>query len=160
MEKDFEGLVIGNQGENFSVGANIMLVVARSAGRQLGRAQRRDKGVSKHGHVAALFAPRPVVAAPFQLALGGGCEVMLGADAIHSAAEVYTGLVEVGVGLIPAGGGTKEIYARILSRDAARRRSVSVFAQAPSKPWRWRKSPARPSTQNGSAILRNQIPSA
>lgn len=115
VEKDFEGMVLGNQGENFSVGANIMLLLLEA---QEGNWDELNGVVKAFQNMAMSlrYSARPVVAAPFQLALGGGCEVPMGADAIHSAAEVYTGLVEVGVGLIPAGGGTKEIYRRHLSR--------------------------------------------
>lgn len=113
--KDFEGMVIGNQGENFSVGANIMLLLLEA---QEGNWDELN-GVVKAFQSMAMslrYSSKPVVAAPFQLALGGSCEVAMGADAVHSAAEVYTGLVEVGVGLIPAGGGTKEIYVRHIRR--------------------------------------------
>ena len=115
VEKDFEGLLIANQGENFSVGANLMLLLMEA---QEGNWEDLDMVVRAFQQMtmSLRYSPKPVVAAPFQLALGGGCEVCLGADAIHSAAEVYTGLVEVGVGLIPAGGGTKEVLMRNLQR--------------------------------------------
>ena len=112
-EKNFQGLVIGNQGTNFSVGANLMLVLM----------QAQDENWDELDLVVRVFqkatmslrcSSKPVVAAPFGMALGGGCEFSLGADRIHSSAELYMGLVEAGVGLIPAGGGTKEILVRNL----------------------------------------------
>ena len=115
VEKDFEGLVIANQGENFSVGANLMLLLLEA---QEGNWDDLNLVVKAfQGMTMSLrYSAKPVVAAPFALALGGGCEVSMGADAVHSAAEVYTGLVEVGVGLIPAGGGSKEILMRHLQK--------------------------------------------
>ena len=111
VEKDFEGLVIGNQGENFSAGANLMLLLLEAQEENWDDLNMIIKAFQQMV-MSLRYSARPVVAAPFGLALGGGCEVSMGADAIHSAAEVYTGLVEVGVGLIPAGTGTKEIYVR------------------------------------------------
>lgn len=118
VEKDYEGLLIANQGENFSVGANLMLVLLEA---QEGNWDDLNLAVKAFQHMAMSlrYSAKPVVAAPFALTLGGGCEVILGADAVHSAAEVYAGLVEVGVGLIPAGGGTKEMLARHLSKVPA-----------------------------------------
>jgi 3-hydroxyacyl-CoA dehydrogenase len=115
VEKDFEGLLIANQGDNFSVGANLMLVLLEV---QEGNWDDLDLAVRAFQQMtmSLRYSAKPVVAAPFALALGGGCEISMGADAVHSAAEVYTGLVEVGVGLIPAGGGTKEILARHLNK--------------------------------------------
>ncbi len=115
VEKDYEGLLIANQGEHFSVGANLMLVLLEA---QEGNWDEMNLAVKAFQQMAMSlrYSAKPVVAAPFALALGGGCEIVMGADAVHSAAEVYAGLVEVGVGLIPAGGGTKEILARHLSK--------------------------------------------
>lgn len=111
VEKNYEGMIIANQGENFSVGANIMLLLLEA---QEGNWDDLNMVVKAFQQMAMSlrYSPKPVVACPFTLALGGGCEVSMGADAIHSACEVYTGLVEVGVGLLPAGGGTKEILMR------------------------------------------------
>ncbi|HSA58069.1 MAG TPA: 3-hydroxyacyl-CoA dehydrogenase/enoyl-CoA hydratase family protein [bacterium] len=111
VEKNFQGLLIFNEGQNFSVGANIMLLFLEAQ-------QKNWKGIEDmvRGFQAATmrmkYAKKPVVAAPHQMALGGGCEVSLGATAIHAHAELYMGLVEVGVGLIPAGGGCKEMLVR------------------------------------------------
>lgn len=115
VEKGYEGLIIANQGENFSVGANLMLLLLEA---QEGNWDDLNLAVKAFQQMtmSLRYSAKPVVAAPFALALGGGCELSMGADAVHSAAEVYTGLVEVGVGLIPAGGGTKEILARHLSK--------------------------------------------
>jgi 3-hydroxyacyl-CoA dehydrogenase len=117
LETDFDAMVVANQGENFSVGANLMwLLVAAQEGEwdEIDLAVRQFQQVNR----ALKYAPRPVVAAPQGMALGGGCEICLHAPRIHAAAECYTGLVEVGVGLIPAGGGTKEMLVRANERAA------------------------------------------
>jgi len=111
--KNFRGLVIGNQGENFSVGANIMMLLL---------AAQEEEWDDINMMVAALqkavmrlrYSPKPVVVAPFAYTFGGGCEITLHADKVRAAAETYIGLVEVGIGLIPAGGGTKEMTMRAM----------------------------------------------
>jgi 3-hydroxyacyl-CoA dehydrogenase len=110
--RNFTAMVIGNQGENFSVGANLMLVLLAAQEQEwddLDAAVRRFQQVN----MAVKYAPVPVVAAPFGMTLGGGCEVALHAARIQASAELYMGLVEVGVGLIPAGGGCKELLLRL-----------------------------------------------
>ena len=110
--RNFTAMVIGNQGENFSVGANLMLVLLAAQEQEwdeLDSAVRRFQQVN----MAVKYSPVPVVAAPFGMALGGGCEVALHAARIQASAELYMGLVEVGVGLIPAGGGCKELLLRL-----------------------------------------------
>jgi 3-hydroxyacyl-CoA dehydrogenase len=111
-EKNFEAMIIANQGENFSVGANLMLVLlAAQEGEwdELNRAIHRFQQVN----MALKYAAKPVVAAPFARSLGGGCEIPLHATRVQASAETYMGLVEVGVGLIPAGGGCKELLLRL-----------------------------------------------
>ena len=111
-EKNFEAMVIANQGENFSVGANLMLVLlAAQEGEwdDLASAVHRFQQMN----LALKYAPKPVVAAPFSRALGGGCEIPLHATRIQASAETYKGLVEVGVGLIPGAGGCKEMLLRV-----------------------------------------------
>ncbi len=110
-EDEGVGLVIGNQGTNFSVGANLMLLavsLAEGAYEDIDMMVR----VFQKATMAVKYAKVPVVAAPFGMTLGGGCEFSLHADAITAYAETYMGLVEIGVGLIPAGGGTKELCLR------------------------------------------------
>jgi 3-hydroxyacyl-CoA dehydrogenase len=123
VEKNFEGLVVGNQGANFCVGANLMLVLLESQDENW-----EDLDLVARSFQDALMALRysakPVVVAPFNLALGGGCEMLLHGDRVRAHAEVYTGLVEVGVGIIPAGGGTKEMTLRAL--DAAAKGSAEA----------------------------------
>jgi len=107
----FAGLVVGNQGENFSAGANLAMVMMMAQAKQwdaLDNAMKEFQGMTS----GFRYAPFPVVAAPFNLALGGGCEVSIYADAVQSHAELYMGLVEIGVGLLPAGGGTTEMLIR------------------------------------------------
>ena len=113
VEKNFVGLVVGNQGQNFSVGANIMLVLL---GAQEEEWDEIDLGIRafQQATMSLRYSPKPVVVAPFQMTFGGGCEMTLHADRARAAAETYIGLVEVGVGLIPAGGGTKEMLVRAM----------------------------------------------
>jgi len=113
VEANFEALVIGNQGNNFSVGANLMLLLLEA---QDGNWEEIDLMVRafQKANMTLKYCHRPVVAAPFGMALAGGCEVVLGAGHAVASAESYIGLVEMGVGLIPAGGGCKELLLRNL----------------------------------------------
>ncbi|MCS7188615.1 MAG: 3-hydroxyacyl-CoA dehydrogenase NAD-binding domain-containing protein [Bacteroidia bacterium] len=114
-EKGYLGLIIGNQGENFSAGANLAMIFMMAVEQEWEeldyavRAFQRTVLRLRHSEI-------PIVVAPHGLTLGGGCEMTLHADGVQAAAETYIGLVEVGVGLIPAGGGTKEMAARIAER--------------------------------------------
>ena len=112
VDRNFQALVVANDSVNFSVGANLMMVLlAAQAGEwdELDLAVRRFQAAA----MAMKYAGRPVVAAVFGMALGGGCEVVLHAGRVQAAAETYMGLVETGVGLIPAGGGCKEMLLRL-----------------------------------------------
>jgi 3-hydroxyacyl-CoA dehydrogenase len=111
LETEFEAMVIGNQAANFSAGANLMLLLLTA---QEGEWDDIHLAVRQFQrlNMAIKYAPRPVVTAPQGMALGGGCEMNLHAARIHATAEAYIGLVEVGVGLIPAGGGSKEMLIR------------------------------------------------
>src|SRR5262249_44325274 len=115
--ENFEALVIGNQAENFSVGANIMLLLL---GMQEGEWDEIAMSVRQfqNANMNLRYSPKPVVVAPQGMALGGGCEITMHGDKARVAAEAYIGLVEVGVGLIPAGGGVKEMGLRAVE-DAA-----------------------------------------
>ena len=107
----FAGLVIHNDGENFSAGANLgeaLFAIGAGAWDLLAAAAELGQGTFR----AMKYAPFPVVGAPAGMALGGGCEVLLHCDAIVAHAETYAGLVEAGVGLVPAWGGCKELLAR------------------------------------------------
>jgi len=111
VKRNFVGLVVGNDGANFSVGANLLLLLMQS------RAQDWDavEDVCRRLQNACMLlrcSDKPVVAAPFGLALGGGAEIPMGADRICAHAELHMGQVEVGVGLIPGAGGTKELLLR------------------------------------------------
>ena len=113
-ETDLEGLVIGNQAENFSAGANLGMILM---GAKMGAWDQLEAAVDKMQslNMRMRYFSRPVVVAPAGLALGGGAEVSMHASRIVAAAELYTGLVEIGMGVIPAGGGTKEMLRRILN---------------------------------------------
>ncbi len=111
LETDFDAMVIANQAVNFSVGANLMLVLVGAQEQEWDELHMAVKQFQII-NLAIKYAPKPVVAAPQGLALGGGCEVTLHAAKIQAAAEAYIGLVETGVGLIPGGGGTKEMLIR------------------------------------------------
>jgi 3-hydroxyacyl-CoA dehydrogenase len=103
-ESDFRAMVVANEGEHFCVGANLFLVVM-AAGQKQWDQIRELVGGFQAACQRMKYASVPVVAAPFGMALGGGLEVCLGADSVQAAAETYAGLVEVGVGLVPGGGG-------------------------------------------------------
>lgn len=113
VEKNYLGLVIGNQGKNFCVGANLMLILLEA---EEGNWPEIDLMVREfqRATMALKYARRPVVSAPFGMCLGGGTEVCLHSHAIQASAESYMGLVELGVGLLPAGGGTKEMAVRAM----------------------------------------------
>jgi 3-hydroxyacyl-CoA dehydrogenase len=118
VEKNFQGLVIGNQGGNFSAGANIMLVLLTAQEEEWDDINLMIR-TFQNANMRLRYSAKPVVVAPYGLSLGGGCEIPLHADKVRAAAETYMGLVEVGVGLIPGGGGTKEMVLRAM--DAAKR---------------------------------------
>ncbi len=111
VEKDFEGLVIANHADNFSVGANLALVLFTAQEEEWDDLDWAVKTL-QNSLMKLKYLGKPVVAAPAGMALGGGCEVCLAADRVRYAAETYIGQVEVGVGLIPAGGGCKELLLR------------------------------------------------
>jgi 3-hydroxyacyl-CoA dehydrogenase len=113
LDEDFDAMVIGNQAPNFCAGANLMLVLVAIQGSDWDGLQQAVCAF-QNANMALKYAPKPVVAAPFGLALGGGTEISLHATRVRAAAESYMGLVEAGVGLIPAGGGTKEMLLRAL----------------------------------------------
>jgi 3-hydroxyacyl-CoA dehydrogenase len=109
--KQFRALVIGNEAADFSAGANVFLILM---GARQGAWEMIEGAVNglQQAHQLLKYSPIPVVAAPAGRALGGGCEVMLHTNHARALAESYIGLVEVGVGLIPAGGGCKELLLR------------------------------------------------
>ena len=116
LNESFDAMVIGNQAANFCVGANLMLVlmsIQEGEWDDLHQAARSFQ----NANMALKYAPKPVVAAPYGLTLGGGVELCVHSTRVRAAAETYMGLVEVGVGIIPAGGGTKEMLVRAM--DAA-----------------------------------------
>ncbi|WP_205727423.1 enoyl-CoA hydratase/isomerase family protein, partial [Fictibacillus aquaticus] len=113
VEKNYEGLVIGNQGKNFCVGANLMLILMEAQDDNFFELDMMVRQFQQTmGRVR--YSKKPVVAANFGMTLGGGVEVSLPAARLQMASETYMGLVEVGVGLIPGGGGNKELYQRLL----------------------------------------------
>ena len=107
----FAALVVGNDAANFSAGANLMLVLLEAQEENWDEIDVMVRAFQQ-STMALRYADVPVVVAPAGLTLGGGCEISMHGDRVQAAAETYMGLVEVGVGLIPAGGGTKEMIAR------------------------------------------------
>lgn len=110
-EKDFQGLVIGNQGTNFSVGANIGMIFMMAVEQEYDELNMAIK-YFQDTMMRMRYSAIPTIAAPHGMALGGGCELSLHADKVVAAAETYIGLVEFGVGVIPGGGGSKEMALR------------------------------------------------
>ncbi len=116
VEKNFKGLVVGNQGGNFSAGANLMMLLLAAQEEEWDDINMMVAGLQK-SIMRLRYSAKPVVTAPYGLTLGGGCEISMHGDRVRAAAETYMGQVEVGVGLIPAGCGTKEMTMRAM--DAA-----------------------------------------
>lgn len=114
-EKDFRGVVIGNQGDNFTVGANLAMIFMFAVEQEW---DELNFAIShfQNTMMRVRYSSIPVVVAPHQMTLGGGCEMTLHADAVQASAETYMGLVEFGVGVIPGGGGTKELTRRASQR--------------------------------------------
>ena len=110
-EKDFRGLVVGNQAANFSVGANIGMIFMMAVEQEYDELAMSVK-YFQDTMMRMRYSSIPVVAAPHGMCLGGGCELSLHADKVVAAAETYIGLVEFGVGVIPGGGGSKEMTLR------------------------------------------------
>ena len=110
-EKDFDGLVVGNQGANFSVGANIGMIFMMAVEQEYDELNAAVK-YFQDSCMRLRYSSIPTVVAPHGMTLGGGCEMTLHADRVVAAAESYIGLVEFGVGVIPGGGGSKEMALR------------------------------------------------
>jgi len=112
-EQDFKGLLIFNQGEHFCVGANLFLVVMAAGAKEWEQIRSMVKNY-QDATQRLKYATVPVVAAPYGMTLGGGLELCFACDSVQAAAETYSGLVEVGVGLIPGGAGTMNMLWRML----------------------------------------------
>jgi 3-hydroxyacyl-CoA dehydrogenase len=110
-EKDFQGLVVGNQAANFSVGANIGMIFMMAVEQEYDELNYAIK-YFQDTMMRMRYSSIPTISAPHGMALGGGCEISLHADKVVAAAETYMGLVEFGVGVIPGGGGSKEMAIR------------------------------------------------
>ena len=110
-EKEFCGLVIGNEGQNFSAGANLALLFMFACDQDFDEIDMMIRQFQQT-MIRARYSSIPVISAPSGLTLGGGCELSMHCDKVQAHAETYIGLVEFGVGLIPAGGGTKEFMLR------------------------------------------------
>ncbi|MCG8309984.1 MAG: 3-hydroxyacyl-CoA dehydrogenase/enoyl-CoA hydratase family protein [Cytophagales bacterium] len=115
-EAEYRGVVIGNQGANFSVGANLGMVFMYAIEQEYDELNMMIATFQKT-MMRARYSAVPVIVAPHSMSLGGGCELTLHADRVQAVAETYIGLVEVGVGLIPGGGGTKEMTSRVSERS-------------------------------------------
>ena len=122
-EKDFQGLVVGNQGANFSVGANIGMIFMMAVEQEYDELNFAIK-MFQDTMMRMRYSSIPVIAAPHGMTLGGGCELSMHADKVVAAAETYIGLVEFGVGVIPGGGGSKEMTLR--ASDTFRKNDVEL----------------------------------
>lgn len=117
-ESSYEGLVIANEGPNFSAGANLGMVFMYAVEQEYDEIDMMIRHF-QNTMMRVRYSSIPVVVAPHGMALGGGCEITLHADRVQASAETYIGLVEFGVGLIPGGGGTKELTLRVSNRIEA-----------------------------------------
>jgi len=122
-ERDFQGLVVGNQGANFSVGANIGMIFMMAVEQEYDELNMSIK-LFQDTMMRMRYSSIPTVAAPHGMTFGGGCELSLHADKIVAAAETYIGLVEFGIGVIPGGGGSKEMTLR--ASDTFRKNDVEL----------------------------------
>lgn len=122
-EKEYSGLVIGNQGANFSVGANIGMIFMMAVEQEYDELNMAIK-LFQDTMMRVRYSGIPVVVAPHGMTLGGGCEMSMHADKVVAAAETYIGLVEFGVGVIPGGGGSKEMALR--ASDLFRKNDVEL----------------------------------
>ncbi|WP_149303408.1 3-hydroxyacyl-CoA dehydrogenase/enoyl-CoA hydratase family protein [Pareuzebyella sediminis] len=122
-EKDFQGLVVGNQAANFSVGANISMIFMMAVEQEYDELNTAVK-MFQDTMMRMRYSAIPTVSAPHGMTLGGGCELSLHADKVVSAAETYIGLVEFGVGVIPGGGGSKEMTLR--AQDTFKKNDVEL----------------------------------
>ncbi|MGC4041628.1 MAG: 3-hydroxyacyl-CoA dehydrogenase/enoyl-CoA hydratase family protein [Flavobacterium sp.] len=122
-EKEYNGLVIGNQGANFSVGANIGMIFMMAVEQEYDELNMAIK-MFQDTMMRVRYSAAPVIVAPHGMTLGGGCEMTLHADKVVAAAESYIGLVEFGVGVIPGGGGSKEMALR--ASDLFRKNDVEL----------------------------------
>jgi 3-hydroxyacyl-CoA dehydrogenase len=122
---DFDGLVIGSEADNFSAGANLFLAVMAAQGGMWDDLEKMVKG-GQDFNLRMRYFPRPIIAAPAGLALGGGAEIPMHASRIVAGAELYMGLVEIGAGVIPAWGGTKEMLRRLVN-PAQQTKNVEVL---------------------------------
>lgn len=122
-EKEYNGLVIGNQGANFSVGANIGMIFMMAVEQEYDELNMAIK-LFQDTMMRVRYSGIPVIVAPHGMTLGGGCEMSMHADKVVAAAETYIGLVEFGVGVIPGGGGSKEMALR--ASDLFRKNDVEL----------------------------------
>ena len=122
-EQNFEGLVIGNQGANFSVGANIGMIFMMAVEQEYDELNMAIK-YFQDTMMRMRYSSIPTIAAPHGMTLGGGCELSMHADKVVATAETYIGLVEFGVGVIPGGGGSKEMAMR--ASDSFRKNDVEL----------------------------------
>lgn len=122
-EKDFQGLVVGNQGPNFSVGANIAMIFMMAVEQEYDELNMAIK-MFQDTMMRMRYSSIPTISAPHGMTLGGGCELSLHADKVVAAAETYIGLVEFGVGVIPGGGGSKEFALR--AQDTFKKNDVEL----------------------------------
>jgi 3-hydroxyacyl-CoA dehydrogenase len=129
VAEQYKALVVYNEGSNFSAGANLGLAIFAINIAAWGEVEKLVAG-GQRAYKALKYAPFPVVAAPFGMALGGGCEICLNADAVQAHAETYIGLVECGVGLIPGWGGCGELMVRAAESPKAPKGPMPPVAKA------------------------------
>jgi 3-hydroxyacyl-CoA dehydrogenase len=114
VERDYEGLVVGNEGENFSTGANIFMAAVAAQNEMWDQIESFLK-LGQDMHMRMRYFPKPVIVAPAGMALGGGAEIVMHASRVVASVETYIGLVEMGIGVIPSWGGVKEMLRRVLN---------------------------------------------